>query len=314
MIYRKQGRMADDGLLFEVLQAAAEAKALVAVHAENAAIAEWNTARLLGAGDRSPEAFPRSKPDYVEAEAISRALFLANIAGANLYVVHVSTRLGTQQVAASQARGQVAYAETCTQYLALNDSVFAQADGQRFVCSPPLRPAGDAEALWDGIREGTISVVSSDHCGFGTAAKDAGKDNFATIPNGLPGVGLRLPLLFTLGILGNRISLPTLVSLLSTNPARLFGLFPRKGSLMPGADADVVLVDPKSRRRVRTGELDTPVDWSPYEGLELGGWPVLTISRGEIVAEKGRCVATPGRGGFLKRAPFGEAGLCRPAC
>lgn len=303
MTYRKQGRMADDGLLLEVLKAS-RGQALVAVHAENADLAEWNLARLVESGHTSAAWFPRSKPPYVEAEAIARALFLANLADAPLYVVHLSSRQGAESLVGRASRTQAVYAETCTHYLVLNETVYSRNDGHRYVCSPPLRTDDDIEAMWAAIDDGTVSVVSSDHCGFASLAKDTSIEDFNKVPNGLPGVGLRLPLLYTFGVQKGRISVSRLASLLSVNPARLFGLYPTKGSLHVGADADLVLMDPNATRRVLASELDTPVDWSPYEGMELTGWPVMTISRGDIVAENGRCSAPSGRGKFIERPPF----------
>jgi dihydropyrimidinase len=303
LIYRKQGRMADDGLLFNTLVEASRTGAIVGVHAENAAIAEYNTASLLEQGATSPVDFARSKPNHVEAEAINRVIFLAEHVGAAVYIFHLSTREGAELVARARARGVRVHAETCMHYLLLTESCYAGVDGHRYICSPPLRTARDVDALWRGIVDRTIGVVSSDHCGFSTAAKERGSSDFTRAPNGLPGVTLRLPLLFTHGVAAGRIRVEDLVALLSTNPARLFGLYPRKGAILPGSDADLVLVDPARRKTVRADDLDSRVDWSPYEGTELLGWPVLTIFRGEVVAQDGKCVTTLARGRFLERQP-----------
>jgi dihydropyrimidinase len=307
MIYRRQGRMADDGMLLATLREASRAGALVAVHAENDAIFEWNLARLTEAGDLAADAFPRSKPQNVETEAVARAIFLAKIAGAPIYIVHVSTRDAAAQIAAAQHAGQAVYAETCPHYLVLDESVYQRPDGHRFICSPPIRGRQDVEGLWRAISEGVIDVVGSDHCGFAAHTKDSRSERFPMVPNGLPGVGLRLPVLYSFGIIAGRIDLPRLSGLLSTNPARRFGLWPWKGSLMPGADADLVLVDPKLRQRVRTDDLDTPIDWTPFDEYELTGWARVVVSRGVVIARDGRSLAKPGRGRFIARTAAARA-------
>ncbi|HLA81684.1 MAG TPA: dihydropyrimidinase [Thermoleophilia bacterium] len=304
MIYRKQGRMADDAVLLGTLLEASKGGAIVGVHAENSPIAEFNIDRAVQLGHTTASDFARAKPNHVEAEAVNRALFLAEFAGASLYVFHLSTREALEQVERARGRGIRVYAETCTHYLTLTEGVYDRPDGHRYICSPPLRSAADVEALWRGIGEGVVSVVSSDHCGFDTTAKDEGRHDFTRVPNGLPGVGVRLPVLYTYGVRAGRIGLPQLVSLLSTNPARIFGLYPRKGAIVPGSDADLVLVDPSRARVVKAPELDSPVDWSPYEDMELWGWPVVTVVRGQVVARDGRCPVSAGQGQFLERYPL----------
>jgi len=274
---------------------------LAGVHAENSPIAEFNTDLAVRSGKTTPMDFARTKPSLVEAEAINRALFLAEWAQAGLYVFHLSTREGLDLIAKVRARGMRVYAETCTHYLTLTDACYDHVDGHRFICSPPLRGSADVEALWLGIDNGLITVVSSDHCGFDTSAKDRGRGDFTRVPNGLPGVGVRLPVMFTHGVKTGRISLSELVALLSTNPARTFGFFPRKGAIKPGSDADLVLMNPQASRILRATDLDSPVNWSPYEGMELYGWPVMTIARGTVVAENGRCIASSAHGQFVER-------------
>jgi dihydropyrimidinase len=288
MIYRKQGRMADDAVLFNAL-AVTRGRGLVGVHAENSAIAEYNTELAIQEGRTTPIDFARSKPNYVEAEAINRALFLAEETGGTLYIFHLSARESLTLVAMARARGVKVIAETCAHYLTLSDEVYEREDGHRFICSPPLRSRADVEALWEGVDSGLLSVVSSDHCGFDSAAKDRGRADFTKVPNGLPSVGARLPLIYTHGVLAGRITLPRMVDLLSTAPAKIFGLYPQKGALLPGSDADLVLVDPGARRTVSASSWDSPVDWTPFQGMELGGWPVATIARGVVRAEEGRC-------------------------
>lgn len=309
MLYKAQGRMGDDALLLAALEASARFDGMTIVHAENAAMMEFNTASLVADASTSAADFARTKPNIAEAEAINRALFLAEQTGASLYVFHVSTRQGAEELRRAQDRGVEAYAETCPHYLTLTESALAGPNGHRYLCSPPLRTTEDSDALWRALAEGVIQVVSSDHCGYGAEVKDLGRDDFRRGANGLPGAGLRLQLIHTYGVLAGRLSLSEMVSLLSTNPARLFGLAPAKGTLRPGADADLVLFDPSLRRVVRSAELETPVDWSPYEGMELTGWPVLTLSRGEVIARDGKCLAEPGRGQLVHRKSAGAAAL-----
>jgi dihydropyrimidinase len=309
MLYKAQGRMGDDALLLAALEASARFNGMTIVHAENAAMMEFNTQRLVADASTSAADFARTKPNIAEAEAINRALFLAEQTGASLYVFHVSTRQGVEEIRRAQDRGVEAYAETCPHYLTLTESALAGPNGHRYLCSPPLRTTADSDALWRGLAEGVIQVVSSDHCGYGTEVKDLGRTDFRRGANGLPGAGLRLQLIHTHGVLTNRLSLSEMVSVLSTNAARLFGLAPAKGTIRPGADADLVLFDPARRQVVRAAELESPVDWSPYEGMELTGWPVMTLSRGEVIAKDGKCLADPGRGRLIYRKSAGSAAL-----
>lgn len=302
MTYRKQGRMAEDGLLLAVFEEAARLNAMVGVHAENSSVSEFRTDRLAEQGKTEPVHFAEAKPDFVESEAIHRALFFAELTGVALYIFHVSTRAGLALIRDARNRGVKVYAETCPHYLLLSASQYAGADGHLYICSPPLRSSDDAEALWRGIDEGLISIVSSDHCGFGTDTKDRGRHNFLAAPNGLPGAELRLPLLFTDGVKGGLITIQQLVSVLSTNSARTFGLYPKKGALMPGSDADIALVDPNKARTVHAADLQSVVDWSPYEGRRLFGWPVLTLLRGEVIARDRQAAMTSPRGAYVARS------------
>ncbi|HEV8353503.1 MAG TPA: dihydropyrimidinase [bacterium] len=306
MIYRKQGRMADDAMLFNTLRETATRGGLVGVHAENAPIAEFNTEQAVRQAKTTAMDFAHTKPSDVEAEAINRALFFAERSHGTLYIFHLSTRDGLQLVGAARARGVKVFAETCTHYLTLTEGVYSEPDGHRFICSPPLRPASDVEALWEGLATGVLSVVSSDHCGFDMAAKDRGRADFTRVPNGLPGIGARFPVMYTHAVLTGILTLPQLVAVLSTNPARVFGLYPRKGAIQPGSDADLVLIDPGRRLKISAAAFDSPIDWSPYAGMELSGWPVMTIAGGKAVARNGHCLVAPGRGRgrFLTRQLF----------
>jgi len=308
MAYSRRGIMVDDATLLSVMQRAASLGAVVCVHAENGTVADANEARFVAAGRTSAADYPQHKPNYVEAEAVSRAIFWARQAGVRLYFFHLSTAEGLSLLRDAQREGAQVFAETCPQYLLLDDQVYRrQEDGHRFICSPPIRSPADNEALWGGIAEGIISVVGTDHCAFTTAHKDRAPDNFTSVPNGLPGIETRLPLLFSEGVGKGRISVNDLVRISSLNPARVFGLYPQKGVLWPGSDADIVLIDPTTKWTLTAKELHMAVDWLPYDGLELQGAAVMTIARGEVIVEHGEFVGTAGRGRFVHRAPGAES-------
>lgn len=307
MAYSRRGIMADDATLLAVLEAASALGATVSVHAENGTLADANEARFAAAGTVSAADFPRHKPNYVEAEAVNRAIFLAEQAAARLYVVHLSTAEGLALIRAAQRRGVRVFAETCPQYLLLNDAAYARPeDGHRYICSPPLRSVRDNDALWAGIADGTVSVIGTDHCVFTTAQKDRGRDDFTRVPNGLPGVETRLPLLYSEGVEKGRISINQLARIVSLNPAQIHGLFPHKGILAPGSDADVVLIDPSASWTVAPDTLHMACDWSPYAGWEVQGAPVMTIARGDVIVEQGDFVGQAGRGHFVRRTPAGQ--------
>lgn len=304
MAYRRRGIMVDDAALLFVMRQAAALGALVCVHAENGAVADANEAQFVAEGRTKATDFPRHKPNYVEAEAIERAIFWARQAGARLYIFHLSTAEGLSLVRAAQKQGIRVIAETCPQYLVLEESVYERrGDGHRFICSPPIRSTEDNKALWEGISQGVITVIGTDHCAFTVEQKNMGQDDFTQVPNGLPGLETRMSLLYTEGVVKGRISVNQLACITSLNPARTFGLFPRKGILAPGSDADVVLFDPARKWTLSTEDLHMGVDWSPYDGWKLEGAPVMTISRGEVIVERGEFVGAAGRGRFTQRVP-----------
>lgn len=302
MTYSRRGLKVEDATLVSVMRQAAKLNALVLVHAENGSVAEANEARFAAEGRLRAADFPRHKPNYVEAEAVGRAIFWAGETGARLHILHLSTAEGLELIRKAQQRGVRVSAETCPQYLLLDDKVYDRPDdGHRFICSPPIRSKADADALWKGIAEQVITIVGTDHCAFTTTQKDRGRDNFTDVPNGLPGIETRLALLYSEGVAKGRISLNDLAAVTSRNPARSFGIFPRKGSLVPGSDADLVLIDPEARWTLAAKDLHMAVDWSPYEGWQMQGGPVMTIARGEVIVDHGRYVGKAGGGAFLKR-------------
>lgn len=301
MTYSRQGRMSNDAALYEALKITATSGGMVGVHAENDAMCCYYSDEFKKAGKTAPHFFPLCKPNLVEAEAVSRAIYLAKQSGGNLYIFHLSCTESLDLLRKARAEGVHVCAETCIHYLTMDDSKYDRPDGAHFICSPPLRSKRDVEALWDGIDAGLLGVVSSDHCGFSLANKDAGHNEFAATPNGLPGLETRLSALYTYGVKVGRITLPQLVRLLSTNPARVFGLAPQKGTIAPGGDADLVLFDPNQEKTISAAVLHSPVDWSPFDGEVLSGFAEQVYRRGELIVDGETCLASAGSGRFLAR-------------
>ena len=294
----------DDRSFLAALTAVGRAGGLALVHAENDAAIAALRAEAVARGDVAPRFHAQTRPPATEAEAIERAAMLAQVAGCRLYVVHVSTRPGAEAVARARARGQAIIGETCPQYLVLTDAELSRPgfEGAKFVCSPPLRPADHPPALWRHLAAGDLSTVGTDHCAFFyDGQKTLGRESFTEIPNGLPGIETRLALLHTFGVREGRLSLQRWVEVCCAAPARTFGLYPRKGTLMPGADADVVLFDPERSITLEHNVLHERTDYTPYAGLQLRGYPVLTMSRGDVIVNDGEPQGTPGRGRFLHR-------------
>jgi dihydropyrimidinase len=298
------GRLEDDQIL-RVLDRTRRLGLLAVFHAENHAIIGFLRDKLLAEGKTAPMYHALSRPGYCEAEAIERVLYLAEAAGgAPVYIAHLSTALGLQAIKDGRARGLRVYAEVCPQHLILDDSCYLEVGygGLKYIMAPPARKKEDSIALWQGLAEGLIDVVATDHCSFNLADKVAlGKDNFSKCPGGIPGVETRLPLTFSEGVLKERLSLNRFVEIVATAPARLMGLYPRKGTLAPGSDGDVVLFDPDLERAITPAHLFQNADYSPYEGMAVRGWPTLTMVRGRIVMNQGRLTAEKGWGQLIPR-------------
>jgi dihydropyrimidinase len=303
MVYRNEGWMADDFVLYDALRVAAERGGMVGVHAENVFLQEALTERLLKEGKIGCEYFPGSRPDFVEAEAIARAIRWAEASGGTLYIFHMSSGMGTDAVADGKRRGVHVYAETAMTYLQLNDELFKTPDGPLYATCPPIRRPVDNVRLWQGIADGDVQVIATDHCAFNREQKAMWEGNFSKIPFGMPGIETSLPVLFSEGVSTGRIDLPTFVKLTSANPARLFGLYPEKGSLQTGTDADIVVFDPEKVVTLTYENLHMNVDYCPFEGLAVRGYPIKTLLRGKVIYNGTDFVGQPGDGRFLKRGP-----------
>jgi dihydropyrimidinase len=295
----------NDRQILDVLATARREGALVMVHAENYEVIAWLTDRLEQAGKIAPKYHATSRPSPVEREATHRAITLAEIAGVPILLVHVSAGEAIEQIRWAQSRSLPIYAETCPQYLYLTEDDLARPgfEGAKCICSPPPRGKDNQATVWQALRDGVFQVVSSDHA---PTRYDHSKGkmirgqsgSFRYVPNGVPGIETRLPLLFS-GISNGRLDLRTFVALTATNPARIYGLYPRKGSLAIGADADITVWNPQRQVTITNDKLHHNVDYTPYEGITVTGWPVMTLSRGQIVMKDGQVTASPGRGKFL---------------
>ncbi len=306
-----EGFKLDDAEFLLALSAVGAAGGIAMVHAENDAIIAHQKRRLLQAGLTEPRWHGASRPAAAEGEAVERALALAEVAGCPLYVVHVSTRRGAQAVARARSRGQDAWGETCPQYLLLTGDAYELPgfEGAKFICSPPLRDADDNAALWDGLAAGELDTVGTDHCPFlYEGQKDLGRrlsgaalplPSFDQVPGGMPGIELRLALLYTYGVAAGRLSLARWIEVCCSAPARLFGLGGRKGVLAPGADADIVIFDPHREVTISRDLIHERCDYTPYEGMQLAGYPELTLLAGRIIAANGHFVGAAGGGRFL---------------
>ncbi len=300
----------DDRQVLDVLHLARREGAMTMIHAENDDCIAWLTETLEMAGQTAPRYHASSRPPVVEREATHRAISLAELMDVPVLIVHVSGNEAMTQIQQAQARGLRVYGETCPQYLFLTAEDLARPgfEGSKCICSPPPRSKEDQRHIWRGLRTGVFQIFSSDHAPFRYEGADgkraAGEDaRFRDVPNGVPGIETRMALLMSEGVLQDRIDLRTFVSLTSTAPAQMYGLFPRKGTIAPGSDADLVVWDTERSFTLTNEMLHHDVDYTPYEGMQLSAWPALVMSRGEIVAEEGRCVVEPGRGEFLQCDP-----------
>ncbi len=302
--------MLDDATIFRAMSQAAKYGGLICMHAENGGAIDVIVRRALAEGKRAPKYHALTRPTTAEAEATARAIALAEMAGAPVYIVHLSCNDALEKVREARDRGLPAYAETCPQYLFLSIENFDVPgfEGAKYVFTPPLREKWHQEKLWQGLAKDTLQVVSTDHCPFCyKEQKELGKDDFTKIPNGGPGIEHRLSLIYTGGVHGKRFSPNRFVQLVSTAPAKLFGLYPRKGTIAVGSDADLVLFDPNEEHVISAKTHHMRVDYSMFEGIRVKGVPKTVLSQGRPVIENGKFVGRPGAGRFLRRQTY--AGL-----
>ncbi|MEM1044658.1 MAG: dihydropyrimidinase [Pseudomonadota bacterium] len=298
-----------DAQFLDILTVAGTHGAITMVHAENDAMVKWMNARLLADGNTAPKFHAVSRPELAEVEAIHRAVSLSKLAGAPLFVVHVSTIGGAEVIARERAAGAAVFAETCPQYLAFTrDNLdLPGQEGAKFICSPPVRDSRTQAALWDHIKAGTFNCVSSDHAPYRfdeTGKLSNGPDApYPKIANGMPGIAARLPYLFSEGVVGGRLSASEFVALTASNAARVFGL-DKKGDIAEGMDADIVLWNPDTKRTVRVEDQHDNMDYTPYDGLELTGVPETVLGRGSVIVERGTLYGKPGDGRFVARLPY----------
>jgi len=298
----------DDGQILDVLEVARRHDAMAMIHAENADCIEWLTKRLEAGGRTAPRFHAHSRPMLVEREATHRAIALSELVDVPIMIVHVSGKEAVEQIRWARSHGLNVFAETCPQYLFLTAEDLGIDDsyqGARCVCSPPPRNRANQEVIWNGLADGLFTIFSSDHAPFNydspEGKKPGGEEvSFRHVPNGIPGLETRLPLLYTHGVLEGRITINRFVELTSTNPAKAYGLHPRKGTIAIGADADLVVWQ-EGERSVRNAELHHAVDYTPYEGHALKAWPALTVARGEVLWDGQDFHPHAGRGRFLQR-------------
>ncbi len=300
--------MVDDETIFRVLRRSARLGGLVMVHAENGIVIDLIVREAVAAGQTAPGYHALTRPAILEGEATQRAITLATLAEAPLYVVHVSCAHSLHAVAAARAKGLAVWGETCPQYLYLNDGCYAAPgfEGAKFVCTPPMRRLADNEALWIGLQRRELQVVSTDHAPFNFAGqKELGRDDFSKIPNGLPGVEQRVMLMYD-AVRTGKLTLQHFVDLVATAPAKLFGLYPRKGTIAPGSDADLLIFDPERKMTISAATQHQRVDYTPYEGLPVQGVPDTVLLRGRVIVQHGEYVGGKGGGRYLHRHTFSE--------
>src|SRR3989440_1503117 len=305
----KGALMVDDETLFKTMEVAAETGALVMVHAENGDAIDVLVKKALAEGHTEPKYHALTRPPETEGEATNRAIQLARVAGSPLYVVHVSCQESVEPIALAREKGWDVWGETCTQYLFVDYTFLERPnfEGAKYVYTPPPRDKANQEVLWNAVRTDVLSAISTDHCAFlWDGQKTLGRDDFSKIPNGGPGLENRLHMIHEFGVRAGRISLNRMVELLCTNPAKLFGLYPRKGTIAVGSDADVVVFDPEKRHTISASTHHSKVDYNLYEGTEVTGSPEIVLLRGHVLVEGDELVARPGVGQFVARARFGE--------
>lgn len=285
--------MIGDEAMYKALKKLKEKGGICGVHCENSGVINALIEEKKAAGEMGVSSHPETRPDFLEAEAVSRLLRIAQAVDIPVVIVHLTNAATLAEVTAARRRGQKVYVETCPQYLVLDDSVYYNDDfsrAARYVCAPPLRKPEDCRALWAGLRKGDIQTISTDHCAFTLAQKDAGRGDFTKIPGGLPGVEARGELVYSFGVTTRKISLATMCKVLSENPAKLYGMFPRKGIIAPGADADIVVYDPQADHILRAEDMVSRAGYTPYEGFVTHGSVSQVWLRGKLMVENGHVI------------------------
>jgi dihydropyrimidinase len=305
MAYTNVFRMNDESI-FKAMRRTADNGGLICMHAENGGVIDVLVEKALAEGKTAPKYHALTRPSRAEGEATGRAIALSEIAGVPIYIVHLSAAEALARVREARDMGLPAYAETCPQYLFLDYSDYEKPgfEGAKFVMSPPLREKWHQEALWKGLAGNDLQVISTDHCPFCMKEKELGKDDFSKIPNGAPGIETRMSLIYNGGVVGGRISVNRFVELTSTNPAKLMGLYPKKGSITIGGDGDIVVFDPNASMVFRHSDLHMNVDYNPYEGMEVKGVPTTVLSRGKVIIDQGKYLGKAGEGQFVPRKTY----------
>ena len=295
--------MIGDEAMYFALKKLKEKGGICGVHCENSGVINALQAEKKAKGENFVHCHPETRPDYLEAEAVSRLLRIAQAVDIPVVIVHLTNAAALREVEHARLRGQKVYVETCPQYLVLDDSVYYNPDyleAAKYVCSPPIRKVSDQKALWAALRRGDIRTISTDHCSFTLAQKDMGRDDFTKIPGGLPGVETRGEVVYTAGVAGRKISVAGMCRALSENPAKLYGLFPRKGALLPGSDADIVVYDPKADHVLSAQDMVSKAGYTPFEGFETAGSIKKVYLRGALQVDNGKVVGVQ-NGVYLRR-------------
>ena len=298
----------DDAAIYRLMLKMKELGGMPAFHAENHEVIQYLRAQYAGAGKTAPIYHAKSRPDDMEAEAVGRLLKIARLAGdAPVYIVHLSTAKGLEEIRHARVGGQKnIYVETCPQYLVFNEEELLREDALKFIFSPPLRKEADEEALWGGLADGTIQIVGTDHCPFNYGIeKQRGKDDFTACPNGAPGVEERMRILYSEGVIKQRISLGQFVKVTAENPAKAYGLYPKKGAIMPGADADLLIWNPEGSQILTKKDMRSAVDYTIYEGFEIQGMLEKVLLRGKVIVSDNEFLGQKGQGEFVKRHASG---------
>jgi dihydropyrimidinase len=300
--------MVDDATIFKALLKTRDNGGLICMHAENGGVIDTLVKVALRKGQTAPKYHALTRPTRAEGEATGRAIALAEMAGVPIYIVHLSCSDALEKVKQARDMGLPAYAETCPQYLFLSYDDYERPgfEGAKYVMSPPLREKWNQDALWRGLAKNDLQVVSTDHCPFcmnEPPQKQLGKEDFSKIPNGAPGIETRLMLVWDGGVRAGKIDMHRFVEIVSTNPAKMFGLWPRKGTIAVGSDGDIVLFDPEKETTLSAKTHHMKVDYNPYEGRMVKGGPAMVLSRGEVLVDHGQLKGRPGRGQFVKRQP-----------